>query len=535
MLTGDRAVVTNRREVEVEAFARTTSLLKSIGEFIVLVLAVGVGLVGWRYYFDAGLILSYNDAMSHLDISRRVVDGLHPGLAQIGSVWLPLPHVLMLPFIWNDFFWHTGLAGSIVSHLAFIGGAILLFRLTTKVTNDIIAGILAALIFIINPNMIYMQAIPMTESLLLFLFIASTYSFVTWQKSQDFRYLALSALFIFLSTLTRYDGWMLLLQMGIIVLLVSYRAGKWKKLEGNIVLFGTLALFGVILWLVWNYLIFGDALYFANGPFSAKSQQMVFEREGRLFSKGNLPYSAYIYGLAVLKNNGVFVTALATLGLVAYFIRKRFSNDFLAATLLLSPFVFNVAALFFGHSIINLLEIPPHTLFNVRYGLMVLPAVAFFGSYLVAKQRFLQLLVVIALLIQTFFMVTQDGIITVMDGVYGASAQNAKETGEWIGKHTGSNGLILIAASSQDSLIFQSNLPMTRFIHEGTGDYWNSSLENPTKHAEYVAMHHGDLVYESLATNQAFLENYIKVYDGEFTDIYQRGNPEKTLTKDDLP
>src|SRR4051794_12114306 len=60
------------------------------------------------YYFN-GLGLAYNDARSHLDIGRRVVEGLKPGFAQLGSVWLPLPHLLMVPTIWSDFMWHTGL------------------------------------------------------------------------------------------------------------------------------------------------------------------------------------------------------------------------------------------------------------------------------------------------------------------------------------------------------------------------------------------------------------------------------------------
>ena len=35
-----------------------------------------------------------------------------PGLAQLGGVWLPLPHLLMLPFVRKMEWWQNGLAGA---------------------------------------------------------------------------------------------------------------------------------------------------------------------------------------------------------------------------------------------------------------------------------------------------------------------------------------------------------------------------------------------------------------------------------------
>src|ERR1035441_8585290 len=81
----------------------------------VLAVAIAISFFSFLYYFNKGYILIYGDASAHLDIARRVVDSLTPGLAQLSSVWLPLPHILMLPFIWNNYLWHTGIAGSIVS------------------------------------------------------------------------------------------------------------------------------------------------------------------------------------------------------------------------------------------------------------------------------------------------------------------------------------------------------------------------------------------------------------------------------------
>ena len=127
------------------------------------------------YFYD--VIVSYGDAESHLNIAKRVVTSLTPGLAQLGGIWLPLPHLFMVPFIWNDFLWYTGLAGSIVSGIAFVVSCIYLYKFTYLVTKDKLASFIAFIAFGTNPNILYMQSTPMTEMLLICFFILSSYYF----------------------------------------------------------------------------------------------------------------------------------------------------------------------------------------------------------------------------------------------------------------------------------------------------------------------------------------------------------------------
>src|SRR6185437_10057146 len=77
----------------------------------------------WAAYASQTIVL-YSDAHSHLAVARRVVDNVTPGLAQFGAVWLPLPHIIMLPFIWNDFLWRTGLAGSLASMPCYVAATV---------------------------------------------------------------------------------------------------------------------------------------------------------------------------------------------------------------------------------------------------------------------------------------------------------------------------------------------------------------------------------------------------------------------------
>src|SRR6266852_8614339 len=73
-----------------------------------------------RFVYQRGYILYYGDAVAHLNTARRITDSRTPGLDQLGTVWLPLPHLLMLPLVKDTHLWQTGLAGSIPSAACFI-------------------------------------------------------------------------------------------------------------------------------------------------------------------------------------------------------------------------------------------------------------------------------------------------------------------------------------------------------------------------------------------------------------------------------
>ena len=126
-----------------------------------------ISICSFVYFSEINLTLSYNDARSHLNIGRRVVEGLKPGLAQLGSVWLPLTHLLMAPTIWNDTMWHTGLAGALQSMLAFIVSGLLISTILNRFGVNRFGQFVAVLIFASNLNILYLQSTAMTELMLL--------------------------------------------------------------------------------------------------------------------------------------------------------------------------------------------------------------------------------------------------------------------------------------------------------------------------------------------------------------------------------
>src|ERR1700693_1377859 len=95
----------------------------------VAALASALSLLSFLYYFQHGQILLYGDAVAHINIARRVFDSQTPGLLQLGTVWLPLPPLLKIPFIFSDAMWRSGAGGSIPSMIAYVLGVVGIFRL----------------------------------------------------------------------------------------------------------------------------------------------------------------------------------------------------------------------------------------------------------------------------------------------------------------------------------------------------------------------------------------------------------------------
>src|SRR5580698_6422683 len=92
-------------------------------------LAIFVSVFSFLFYYRHGDVLLYGDAVAHINIARRVFDSKTPGLLQLGTVWLPLPHLLIVPFIVSKQMWQSGSGGSIPSMAAYVLAVLGIFRL----------------------------------------------------------------------------------------------------------------------------------------------------------------------------------------------------------------------------------------------------------------------------------------------------------------------------------------------------------------------------------------------------------------------
>ncbi len=503
----------------------TRLLIKKYHVLLLLLLLSTISIISFIFFYTNNLGLAYNDARSHLNIGRRVVEGLKPGLAQLGSVWLPLPHVLMIPTIWNDFFWHSGLSGAIQSMISFVATGFLIMAFLKQLKVGVYGQIVGLLTFVLNFNILYLQSTAMTELLLIATMLASSYELLRWYTTDKLVYLIRTAFWIMLATLIRYEGWYLLFHTTVLVMLYAWKKYGYKKIEGMFFFFTTFAGVGVVLWLLWNLMIFKDPLYFALGPYSAHSQQEQIESAGLLLTKGNVLFSTYVYSIATLYNVGVFPMLLTLLGGIYFVFDKTLGiRAKLASTTLIAPYIFNVLALFLGHSVLFIPEIMGESWFNIRYGIMLLPAVAIGIGYLVHKLKSLRFVIVSLLLFVTFFSFTSWDSVTIDDAKAGSSQKNVSEVSDWLWNNTkNEKGFILISAASHDAIIFTSGLPMSRYIHEGTGRYWENATTMPDRWARWIIMRTNDNTDQTfkLTNESEQLFKYERIHAFPFADIYE--------------
>ncbi len=379
-------------------------------------IAVLVSLFSFLYYLQRSDLLLYGDAVAHIDIARRVFDSETPGLLQLGRVWLPLPHLLMIPFIWSNAMWQHGTGGSIPSMIAYVLGVMGIFRLVRGMLEADLcqeaetkpaAGVgawAAAFAYGANPNLIYMQATAMTESLYLALFLWAVVYFAEFarglrknglrknedadrRKTQAARNpLTGCACCLAGAELTRYDGWFLAGVMGAAVAVIALRRWQNRALRRVAVKF----LLGIaavpVLWLAYNAVIYGNALDFASGPYSAQAiEQRVGAPNPALHHAGVAAiYFAKSAQLNMANGNwGRFwlAAAFVALAIGAWKLRAQSAS----MLLLWVPLVFYAFSIAYGSVPLHVYTWWPFATFNQRYGLQLLPMFAVSAGVLTAS------------------------------------------------------------------------------------------------------------------------------------------------------
>jgi Dolichyl-phosphate-mannose-protein mannosyltransferase len=341
------------------------------------------------FYYRQGAILLYGDALAHIYIARRVFDSQTPGLLGLGTVWLPLPHLLDIPFLVNDRMWQSGLGASVPSMMAYVAGALGIFRLVRGLASRGAAWI-AALIYALNPNLIYMQATAMTESLYLAFFVWAAVYFSEFavqahaDAAEANNSLIKCGVAVSAAMLVRYDGWFLAAVIALGVLVVAWRFHNARALRRGAIIFLLITGATAAVFLAYNRLAFGSALEFATGPYSARAIQGRSKTPTMPSYPGeNSPRVATLQFLKISRLNVaegraeklLFIAAFLALLAAIYFARR-----FLPWAILWTPVIFYMLCVAWGSVPIYQPEWWPFSYYNVRYGLQLLPAIAVFSA-----------------------------------------------------------------------------------------------------------------------------------------------------------
>jgi len=460
-----------------------------------------ISLIAFFYfYFHGQQNLSYYDAIARLNTARKMIDSITPGIGQLGGIWLPFPQMLSIPFIWNDFLWHTGIAGYIISGISFVVGAMYLEKAVYLLIRSRKVSLLIWFIFVSNENILLLQTMAMSEVFFLCFFILSLYFLIAWMQEHKLNDLLLIAFCLMVLTLTRYEGYFVFMGVFTAVVIECIRTYTWKKkekIEGLLLLFLTVAGFGIFLWCIYSALFYKDPLFWLHAytppPASVLSHgNPILDQEVGI-KYPNLLQSLEIYTSVMFWTNGAITTILGFLGLVMYCFRpvKGFFYLWLVSVIL---FVFLIIGYFKGF--IPHIEFPPLFLTgngvrvwsayadnNVRYGIVILPSVLFFAALAAAKNKFFFVVVALFAFEQLCFSIISPQLLQYRFDQSWRYPHIIEVP--WFKAHY-DGGLVLIAASRHEDFMFQSGLPYKDFIYEGTRQYWNDSLNNPSLYARWV-------------------------------------------------
>jgi hypothetical protein len=475
-------------------------------------------------------VLLYVDSISHLEIARRVVSSTSPGVAQLGYVWLPLPHLLMLPFVWISPLYQNGFAGSIVSMTAYAATAVLIYKIAFRLTSKKFAGVVAAGVFALNVNMLYMQSTPMTEALLFCMLAAMVYCIQQWADTDKYQYLMAGAVAALCATLTRYESWPVLACLVIAVVVIAWQRAHNRLMpktrltgtQDRFIAFAVVGCAGIAAWLIWNWAIFGSPLDFQTGAFAKPSNWVA---SGEPFI-GNWVIAGKTYWYAMLDNETSPLLLLAAAGLVCLIARewrtKRTAARSLPVLSLLVIVPFFVVSLYAGQRPLHVLQIS-NDLYNVRFGLIMLVPTAILIGYLVGTlQRFRPTMYVAGGLVLALAvglggsLIRHDNVITYTAARDTLSSTTVVEQEPVVAylktHHTG--GLVLMESFGNENIAFQ--IPSDQLIYEGSYRQWLPSLRNPSgNNIEWIIARCGNSPYPDkvcLALGQAQLRHYSLVY-----------------------
>jgi hypothetical protein len=486
--------------------------------------------IAWSW--QHGAMLNYGDAVAHLHIARRVFDSHRPGLTQLGSVWLPLPHLLLIPFVAVHAWWANGAAALIPSTVAWLASCVGLYRLARRWLTPMPASIALAF-FALNPNLLYMQTTAMTEPLFVCEMVWTAVWLVEWRTTLDSdnknggnKLLWRIALVLIAAVYTRYDGWIMALLAWCAIGVALLRRGRLQS--RTFWLAGIMVVAAPAIWFIYNAVVFGDWLDFMRGPYSASAIEL------RTATPGAGPlhpgwHNAWVSLIFYVKCAEMDAAALAwgnillvvsVLGTVwAWFLSRK--RAFSWALLLWLPVPFYAYSVAYGSVPIFLPVWWPHSWYNTRYGLEMLPAFAlglgFAASFVITAAREFKPRVAGPIAAFLIFLIGLNCALMLREGppVYIEGTKNieARRSYEidipaalrtYLQKSPG--GVILMDTSVYPQIVAFTGIPLRQTINESDKEYYHAALAAPAQHAELVLAFDGDEVDRAVHVHPQGLE-----------------------------
>ena len=513
---GDAAVAAAIDPEEVRPASREETLPVALA-------AVLLSFIALFLCFSRGYLLLYGDAVAHLGIARRILDSRNPGLIQLGGVWLPLPHLLILPFVQKLEWWQNGLAGAWPSLLCYIASAAGFYRLSRYLLKPRWA-IAATAFYALNPNLLYLATTAMTEPLFLALLIWITLLTVECvaaihapRPTVVARRLIFIAIVILAAVYTRYDGWVLgAAAWCVVTFALAHRRDVWRSVAPSFVLFTLLVVAGPVSWLAYNQHFFHDPLDFIRGPYSAAAIEKKTAALGSEHYHGwHSPFWALVYFTRAAQVDAAFwemgfLVITAAIGGLMIAIRRRLA---LAAILLWIPLPFYIYSIAYGSVPIFVPQLWPRSYYNSRYGMEMLPALGLFALLAVQwiegrwsqsqplVKRLMQPILLLLIALNTVGMMYRTPLV-LKEAINNSTTRVGFETA--LGRQLRAlpaGATILMYNSDHVGTLEYAGIPLRQTLNEGDYDSFHAALAAPAEHASYVVAIAGDPVSTAVAAH----------------------------------
>ena len=270
-------------------------------------LALLVFLMEWAI----GIFLGRNrillgDAMSRTANAFYVLYSKPYRLASMGLVWNPLPSVMQLPFVLASKLYRpivtSGASMSFVSALFAAWGAAGLYKSCHTMELRERDALLITLLYVFNPYMLFYGANGMTELMMGAAGVQIICSLTAWMKNgQPYNLIRMGMIFVVMF-LIRYEAvpFAVFIAMGMALhIIFSKQEQRYYRQHGLEPLWyveSTLwvtylpIIFTVLWWVMYNWSITGNPLYFMNSGYSMSAYSAYYQNYG-----GILPAASFVF------------------------------------------------------------------------------------------------------------------------------------------------------------------------------------------------------------------------------------------------
>jgi 4-amino-4-deoxy-L-arabinose transferase-like glycosyltransferase len=302
----------------------------------------------------------------------------------------------MLPFIGKMAMWQTGFAAVPMSMLSFAFSIAGIWRLARRLMKPRWA-LVATAFYALNPNLLFLATTAMTEALFLALLVWTVVAAMECvaalraaQAGTAKARMVLAGLLILGQVFTRYDGWIVGAMVWLVIALAWWRSPVRERTKTVFIVFTVMCVAGPLAWFWYNAHFEHDWLDFMRGPYSAAAIERKTAPPGQHYRGWHNPGWALLFYTrtaqidAAAWETGFGLMAAALFGLWLQ-VRRRAETAVrgrgeIWATLLWVPLPFYVYSVTWGSVPIFIPQLWPHSYYNARYGMEMLPALAVYGA-----------------------------------------------------------------------------------------------------------------------------------------------------------